>query len=663
MPDMRNEPMATRAARRMSAAAPRLWALRRQLLMLFVPWVLIVTPLGVIIHDRMVQGMRKPVDTQRQELLARASQVLSRSLISMQRDIRFIASSDELRDAIIGNDYDRLARLLQHFAIASGQYTQLRWIDSSGLETVRVDYADGKAAIRARDALQNKAARSYFREAIQGEPGEIYLSRLDLNIENEKVEIPYKPMLRIAMPVSRTGDSPNGIVILNYLADTLLARLRMVGGASDAEVHLFNEQGYWLLAPRPELAWGFMTGDATATLPRHAPDVWRAMTTQESGSFNAADRAWSFRRLSPLSDVLAPTQSASHAAESWRLAIAIPTASLVRQSREAAWFVGAATLALLLAAFMGTVRLVLTGDDRERALTKVRDNETRLASANGELQDALAHLRTMQGELIRAEKLSSLGMMVAGVAHELNTPLGSAVITVSTLRRHLDTLAERIESGALRRSDLDVFIGEGRDGLTFAAEALDRAAVLVRRFKQLAVDRATTERRRFELADVLDDSLHLLRHRTTPGTPRVLLDIPRPLPMNSYAGALGQIVSNLVDNALRHAFTGTGSGTVRVTAQADGTTDEVRIEVIDDGCGMSADVATHAFDPFFTTRRGQGGTGLGLFMAHQLAADVLGGHLSLDSVPGKGSTFTLRVPCTAPQLAVSDTSGAAGATQ
>jgi signal transduction histidine kinase len=626
----------------------RLWALRRPLLMLFVPWMLLVIPLGVFTHEHLLQNISEPMDELRQDLLSRATQVMSRSLISMQRDVRFIASSDELRAAMDTGHRERLARLLQHLAIASGQYAQLRWIDANGREAVRVDYTNGVATITPERALQDKSARDYFRETMAGEPGDVHVSPLDLNIENGELEIPFKPMLRISVTVTGTDGKPAGIVVVNYLADVMLERLRLVGGSTGAEVHLLNGHGFWLLAPRPDMAWGFMTGDSSATVGRTMPRLWQAMTTRGNGTYSTPDRFWSFRRVSPLHDVLAPTRISEDRGEHWYLAIAMSTDRLVQQSRKAALYVSAAAIALLLLALRGAMRQVLANDDRERALCDVRDNERRLATANGELQDLLAQLRTMQHELIRAEKLSSLGMMVAGVAHELNTPLGSAVVTVSTLQRHLQTLAGRVSSGELRRSDLETYIGDSRDGLLFAAEALNRAAVLVKRFKQLAVDRATSERRHFELVDVVEDSLHLLRHRPGAGAPVVQLEIPRPLAMDSYAGALGQVISNLVDNALKYAFAERLGGTVRVTATCDDGSERVVIRVSDDGIGMPREVAAHAFDPFFTTGRGAGGTGLGLFIAHQLSVEVLGGRLSLDTAPGQGTTFTLDIPLTAP---------------
>jgi len=276
-----------------------------------------------------------------------------------------------------------------------------------------------------------------------------------------------------------------------------------------------------------------------------------------------------------------------------------------------------------------------------------------LAHANTALQHSLDNLRAVQEDLARADKLSALGLMVAGVAHELNTPLGSAMMALSTARQELKQLEERIQSG-LRKSDLATFLANCGEGMELAARAVDRAGALVRRFKQTAIDRTTMERRNFVLAETLVDADHRL-HKWDRSLPVSLtLELDPAIEMDSYPGPLGQVVSNLVENALVHGFPDNRAGNLTLRAEAEGE-DGVLLTVADTGIGIPAEVLTQIFDPFFTTRRHDGGTGLGLHVVYQIVTELLGGRIEMRSVSngnaGSGTVFTLHLPRVAPAAA------------
>ncbi|HBN55071.1 MAG TPA: histidine kinase, partial [Stenotrophomonas sp.] len=215
-----------------------------------------------------------------------------------------------------------------------------------------------------------------------------------------------------------------------------------------------------------------------------------------------------------------------------------------------------------------------------------------------------------QQELARAERLSSLGLMVAGVAHEMNTPLASAQLALGTLRDGIARLQVQVQAG-LRRSELDGFLAEAGGACTLADGELRRTAALVQRFKQVAVDRASLERRRFELAEVLLDADPRLRRSGSIDGIALELDLEPGIAMETYPGPLEQVVANLLNNALLHAFPGGGEGRIRLSARRDGDA-WVRIEVADDGGGIAPEHLPRIFEPFYTTARNRGGTGLGL---------------------------------------------------
>lgn len=217
----------------------------------------------------------------------------------------------------------------------------------------------------------------------------------------------------------------------------------------------------------------------------------------------------------------------------------------------------------------------------------------------------------------------------------------------STLEQSRAALARELDGG-LRRSALTGFLAQLAEGNRLIERNLGRAAGLIRLFKQLAVDRAAVERRTFPLAAVVDDTLHMLRARF-PGSPHAIVaEVPADLTLDSYPGPLGQVLENLMSNALLHAFSGPDRGTVRIAARALPGGEGLEVTVSDDGCGISADQLKRIFDPFVTTRRGQGGTGLGLHLAHHLSCELLGGSLTVASPPGQGSCFTLAFPRVAP---------------
>ncbi|MEH3148429.1 MAG: HAMP domain-containing sensor histidine kinase [Methylobacterium frigidaeris] len=256
---------------------------------------------------------------------------------------------------------------------------------------------------------------------------------------------------------------------------------------------------------------------------------------------------------------------------------------------------------------------------------------------------ALADLRSAQAHLVQAEKLASLGQLVAGVAHEINTPIGVAVMTATTLDADARHLGASIEGGAVRRSDLVQGLGRIREGARILFSNLDRAADLVHSFKQVAVDRSTEERRQVEMAAWLHELLTSLSPLVHRKGHRFVTDCPPGLGIETHPGALAQVVSNLALNAVVHAYPDgrPGTLTIAVSRRAEGG---IRLLFRDDGAGIAPEHVGRVFDPFFTTRRGQGSTGLGLQIVHNLVTATLGGRISLASEPGSGTCFTLDLP-------------------
>ncbi len=288
----------------------------------------------------------------------------------------------------------------------------------------------------------------------------------------------------------------------------------------------------------------------------------------------------------------------------------------------------------------------------------VTQRTAELTASNAELSQALETLQKAQRELVESEKLASLGRLVAGVAHELNTPLGNALTVVSALDDRYKQLETMLAGNVpMRRSTLEELARDTRRGQDILQRNVQKAADLVRDFKQVAIDQTADLRRDFDLGKVVEDVLVMVEP-SFKHTPFVIeTELCHGLIMNSYPGALGQVLTNLLMNALLHGFEGAERG--RVTVRCASLNDqEAELSVSDDGRGMEESVRRRIFDPFFTTKLGTGGSGLGMHIVHSIVTNVLGGQIEVRSTPGQGTQMLMRLPRMAPQRSGGDASGA-----
>jgi len=284
---------------------------------------------------------------------------------------------------------------------------------------------------------------------------------------------------------------------------------------------------------------------------------------------------------------------------------------------------------------------------RENAIAKQKAEEE-LRASKERAEQALTDLRNTQESLIEAEKLAALGGLVAGVAHEVNNPVGISMTVASTLARRCETFAGELEQGQMRRSRLVEFIDNNREAANQLVANLQRAGELIQSFKQVAVDRSHAERRQFDLRHSTEQILASLRPGLKKSHIELITEIPEGIVMNSYPGHYGQVLTNLFLNAIKHGFDGVPEGTIHIEARRVGAS-QVELNFYDDGKGMTEDVQRRAFDPFFTTRRSEGGTGLGLHIVYNLVTRPLGGRIMVSSAPWRGTTFRITLPLSAPR--------------
>ena len=280
---------------------------------------------------------------------------------------------------------------------------------------------------------------------------------------------------------------------------------------------------------------------------------------------------------------------------------------------------------------------------RENAIAK-RQTEDELRASKEKAEGALLELNAAQQNLIDAERLAALGGLVAGVAHEVNNPIGISLTVASSFSRRAEMFEQELKSDApLRRSQLEEFVRSSRDAAQQLVANLHRAGELIQSFKQVAVDRSHAERRPFDLGEATSQIVASLRPALKKASIALSVEVPEGLMIDGYPGAYGQILTNLFLNAANHAFADGRSGAITISARPRGS-DDVEIIFADNGAGMTPDVQRQAFDPFFTTRRNEGGTGLGLHIVYNLVTQQLGGRMMLDSRLGQGTTFRIIIP-------------------
>jgi ligand-binding sensor domain-containing protein/signal transduction histidine kinase len=261
--------------------------------------------------------------------------------------------------------------------------------------------------------------------------------------------------------------------------------------------------------------------------------------------------------------------------------------------------------------------------------------------------DAYRQLKDTQQQLVAQEKLAALGSLVAGVAHELNTPIGNSLLMASALQEKTDEVSIKFEDQTIKRSDLHSFIGASQEASALIMRSLRNAADLVNSFKQVAVDQASAQRREFNLEQASNEIVATMMNQVRKAGHLVEYDIPSDIVMDSFPGPYGQVLINFVNNALLHAFgerTG-GRMLIKATTMVPG---RVLLAFSDDGAGIDPENLARIFDPFFTTKMGQGGSGLGLNITYNIVTSLLGGSVRVESVLGTGTTFYIDLPQVAP---------------
>ncbi|WP_409422974.1 HAMP domain-containing sensor histidine kinase [Pseudaeromonas sp. ZJS20] len=610
-----------------------------RLFSLWLPLLLLVLLGGGVAYLQGRNYRLEAVTAQQSAHLNQSITQISAELSHLRHLMLILKGSAALRHGLPAEGPWQLARvdsLFRRFAGIVPGVSQLRWLDEQGKEQIRLNIGPRGLVRVPASELQNKADRYYFSQGMQVPAETVYLSPIDLNVEHGQIVDPIEPTLRATLRTGIGDGLAPGLLVMNINLAALFDRIS--AAVSDGmHLELLNAQGYWLVHPDPQLTWGLDRQAKHNTLAVRVPGLWQRMVRQHYASGQALGGEWLSYSFLQIEDqdaqprylyLLVTTDDGRLAQIRWAL---LPPILLVG-------------LVCLLGGGVFLYRIGRADHQRWQLGRSLAREQASLRQAYADLARLHETSQLLQNELVETRKLSALGMMVAGVAHELNTPTGGALVTISTLHKQLQQLEDQLNSG-LRRSDLERFLRQCDEGLGLAQHNLQRVAVLIKRFKRLAVDRSHEQVLNFELRQCVDDLLAslqpLLKHQPV----QIHLDLPESLTLHSFPGVLSQVLQNLIDNGVQHGLQPAGGGNLWLEARLLGPM-QLEIRLRDDGVGMSAEQLATLFDPFVTTGRHQGHIGLGMHLVHQWVTQVLQGSIKVNSAPGEGSCFVLTLPLT-----------------
>ena len=289
-------------------------------------------------------------------------------------------------------------------------------------------------------------------------------------------------------------------------------------------------------------------------------------------------------------------------------------------------------------------RLANEDEDVVVPLVSNQDEIGQIARAIANFKDVILQRKEKtEAQLIQAEKMAALGDLVAGVAHEINTPIGIAVTGSTHLKDQISLLEKNFTSGALRKSEFKRFVDNAMPTAGTIQSNLERASALIKSFKKVAVDQSSQEVRQFKLVAYIDDVLVSLQPKIKQTSHKISLNGDSQIEVQTVPGALSQIITNLVINSLAHGYENNSvEGNINIVVKAK--KDDIILLYKDDGKGMDDEIIERIYEPFFTTRRGSGGSGLGLSIIFNLVTQTLGGTIQCNSSPGEGAQFEIIFP-------------------
>lgn len=608
----------------------------RSLILIYIPILGLAGFFSYHIYWNIFESNYQPYFESQQSRLDNAVNTFSRELGHIHQLIRLLRYNQQFEKALqagMSIDYQSLENVFTDFSNASSHISQLRWLDEKGVEKLRMNISDKGVIKVAPEALQNKSKRQYVKTGMRLEPDEVYISAINPNIENGQIVLPLEKTIRAVMRTGKQDGLHDGVLVINFLLNDMFESLNQ---KQDNKLRIIDNEGYWVMHPNPSMAFRSYTDYLVRTERLLSQAVIKGILDQRQlHNFIHGSRLISYSVI----DIGENGPDNRH-----RLFFIDSSAPDLLGSLKyrVALIVFIPTVLVLVVLLFLIGRFLYDGRKQYDLFRQLAVEKEALAKSNQQLQLAYEQQQQMQDTLVELRKLSSMAMMVAGLAHELNTPLGGAALTLSSLDSSREQLQQAVSDG-LRKSELEDYLTHSAETIALARKNIAKAAELVKSFKRLAVDRHTDESTEFDLMTVINDVATTSKHRLK--QQHIHLDIvgPKQLVIQSYAGIISQLFENLISNAISHGFAGRDNGHIHIEVIQTSMND-ISVSVSDDGHGIDVEQLTTIFDPFVTGARGAGHTGLGLHLCHQWVTQVLKGSISVSSEPGQGTTFIVLLP-------------------
>ncbi|WP_067101340.1 sensor histidine kinase [Marinomonas atlantica] len=601
----------------------------KQISIFVLPLVIIVV-LGVGTFRLWQTQYSEQLHIEQTELVNRGSVLMSRELGHIQQIVSYVGKVLEGYITPEQFESEQLWRqqVAQYFTRAhalSTYISQLRWIGPTGRELVRVNTFNDDADIVASSELQDKSNRYYFIQGMAFDNDDVLLTPIDLNIEQGAIVEPYEITIRASYKLHNTAGKELGLLVVNYNLNYLFARLRAIQSNSNS-LEMINAKGQWLLSEHPELEWTHLYGDILSSFTNTFPETWAEVEKSQSLGVSRLSDSRPFTSLPSYFN-----EELSGQPNHYFLSIVKQDVWQNKKNQMLFFIVFAGVIGY---SFLTTVGVLLWRLEvqRRQHLQQIEAEKKQLEIAHEQLKESNNNLVMLQNELVEQGKLNSLGLMVAGVGHELNTPLGGIRLSLSSLQNVIKRAAHDTKA-----ADIDVC----NDMIDLAMQNLTRATDTVAQFKRITTNQMNPEPESFNVLNMLEDTLSPLSSvlKKYPSIDTKLKVEPS-LIVTSSQGVMSQVIQNLLLNALEHAFDKGQPGTITIAAKQE---EDFVIEVSDNGKGIRDDMLATIWEPFVTSGRGEQHTGLGLFMVHQWVTQLLNGHIEIANHK-HGVRFTITVP-------------------
>ncbi|MBB1303672.1 sensor histidine kinase [Pseudoalteromonas sp. SR44-8] len=609
--------------------------------LLFILFVAML--IGWLVYEQVYQSKVTIIKERQDEKLVLVSTDLSKELSSIKKLTQLLANGQVLKsntdlNTLSAQKSDKLINdYFLNFASVSTNISQIRWLERSGKERYRINFSNKKSEIVEVSQLQNKQNRYYFKEGMLVAPPNTFISEIDLNVERGKVVIPHEPTIRVTYRTPADDYLIDGLLVVNFNLNYLFSNIRQYD-EKNTQVNILNHDGYWLYNKDPALQFGFMYNQVNNSLANNSPALWQHIIEHDVQSTSRIfhDSLYTFRRFSIVS-LREATHRTADSDKEIIILIGSPKELLYNAKMTAFQYAALCSIVLCIVGFGFSYREYLFQQQLITLSYKLQREKIELDSVNKQLDLTIRQQQQLQASLLEAQKLSSLGLLVAGVAHEMNTPIGGAIISVSNADVAINKLNEAMKAG-LTKSQLDKSTQSIEENLGLAKVNLNKAAVLVKSFKKMAIDRHNDDVITCNIRKITEDLLITLNSRLKNSNIKVKTLVETEQDIKSRPGIISQVLENLIMNALTHGFAKNQVGEIEIKIE-QAASQSIKLTISDSGVGIKEDSQQFIFEPFYTSARGIGNTGLGLYMVHQWVTQILQGEIKLQSNPHSVERF------------------------